>query len=448
MKTPGSRLTREENTLTSTTFQDSQLQDSTLLRPAPVGPRLLAPDRRDPSLAAHLARHGTIPFRGGPQLLIGTVQQSGLTGRGGAAFPTHRKMSAVAAGTRPVVVANAAEGEPAAYKDSTLLNHAPHLVLDGLQLAAEAVGSREVYLYLHRHPGLVAAMERALADRSASGMDKVKVRVVTAPKRFLSGEESALVSRIEGGAALPRAKPPGIYESGVRGRATLVQNIETLAQLALIARYGATWFRHQGTADEPGSMLTTIHESGHQTFVVEAELGTPIADLFHGLTAGTQALLVGGYHGAWISINKAAGLRLLNADLRVHGAALGAGVLAALPAGRCGLAESARVMTYLALESAGQCGPCLNGLPRIAAALEQLARPTPAPGLVDDVSRWCGLVEGRGACHHPDGSTRFVRSALTVFHEELQAHVHGYCTGRSATAFLPIPDSAKEREWR
>lgn len=434
--------------MTANAYQHSPYQDSTALRPAPVGPRLLAPDRRDPGLAVHLARHGAIPFRGGPQLLIGTIQKAGLTGRGGAAFPTHRKMSAVAAGTRPVVVANGAEGEPAAYKDSTLLNHAPHLVLDGLQLAAEAVGSREAYVYLHRHPGNVAAMERALAERSASGIDRVKVRLVTAPNRFLSGEESALVSRIEGGAALPRAKPPGVFESGVRGRATLVQNVETLAQLALIARYGAAWFRQQGTTDEPGSMLTSIHEAGHQPFVVEAELGTPIADLFHDMTAGTQALLVGGYHGAWIPMNQAAGLRLVNSDLQAYGAALGAGVLAALPAGRCGLAESARVMTYLALESAGQCGPCLNGLPRIAAALEQLARPAPAPGLVDDVSRWCGLVERRGACHHPDGSTRFVRSALTVFHEELQAHVHGYCTGRSATAFLPIPDNSKEPEWR
>ncbi|HSR23152.1 MAG TPA: NADH-ubiquinone oxidoreductase-F iron-sulfur binding region domain-containing protein, partial [Candidatus Eisenbacteria bacterium] len=136
---------------------------------------------------------------------------------------------------------------------------------------------------------------------------------------------------------------------------------------------------------------------------------------------------------------------LTNQALRPHGAAMGAGVVAALPADRCGLVETARVVGYLARESAGQCGPCLNGLPRIAVAMESLARPHPDTAVVHDVRRWAGLVERRGACHHPDGSVRLVRSALTVFEPELALHRAGRCSGdRAAAPFLPVPS---ERRW-
>jgi NADH:ubiquinone oxidoreductase subunit F (NADH-binding) len=114
-------------------------------------------------------------------------------------------------------------------------------------------------------------------------------------------------------------------------------------------------------------------------------------------------------------------------------------VLAALPADRCGVAETARVTRYLALESAGQCGPCFNGLPRIATVLDELAGSRPDRRALADVKRWAGLVEGRGACHHPDGTVRFVRSALQAFRAEIQLHEHGRCTAPGARPFLPLP---------
>jgi NADH:ubiquinone oxidoreductase subunit F (NADH-binding) len=150
-------------------------------------------------------------------------------------------------------------------------------------------------------------------------------------------------------------------------------------------------------------------------------------------------VLVGGYHGAWLSAAEAARLPLANAALRPLGAAVGAGVVAALPADRCGLAETARVARYLALESAGQCGPCFNGLPRIAAALDHLAGPRPDQRARADLERWAGLVTGRGACHHPDGSVRFIRSALRVFAAEAGLHERGRCSGTNPRPFLPLP---------
>jgi len=415
-----------------------------------VLPRLMPADGPEPAdLGAHLGRFGAPPYRGAARRLIGEVESAGLTGRGGAAFPTYRKLAAMADGNgpAPVVVGNGAEGEPASNKDKALLWYSPHLVLDGLQLAAEAVGSAAVGLYVHRNPRLNQRLESAIAERAAAGLDAAWVELIEAPHRFLAGEESALASRASGGPAVPRYKPPRASQRGVAGRRTLVQNVETLAHLALIARYGAAWFRSAGTPDEPGSMLATLHHADGRMGVVETALGTPIADLLP-RTAG--AVLVGGYHGAWLPAGQAGLLPLTNAALRPFGAAVGAGVLAALPDDRCGLAETARVVRYLALESAGQCGPCLNGLPRMAGALEELAGPWPDPRARDDLERWSGLVSGRGACHHPDGTVRLVRSALRVFAAEMGHHARGYCTGTSGRPFLPRPAEAPldDAYWR
>ena len=429
-------------------------------------PRLLPAAPED--LRAHLARYGPAPYRGHANRLIADLEASGLTGRGGAAFPVHRKLALVArAGPRQgrkVVVANGAESEPASRKDEMLLRLAPNLVLDGLQLAAEAVGATEAHLYLHYAPG--PQILRALAERSSRGLDRLGVTITQAPPRFLAGQEAAVVNRLGGGPALPTFQPPRVSERGLGGAPTLVQNVETLAHLALIARYGPRWFRAVGTSDEPGSMLITVYRPDARPYIREAAIGTPLRTLLgagdgHGDGAGdgdgaevlgVQAWLVGGYHGTWLPLPDAAGITLDNASLRRFGAAAGAGVLAALPSDRCGLTEVARVTGYLAAESAGQCGPCLNGLPRIAAALAELAGPGHRRATLADLERWSGLVTGRGACHHPDGTVRFVRSALTVFEPEIRRHARGQCSAinhgaiNHRTPYLPLPDGLPTRE--
>jgi NADH:ubiquinone oxidoreductase subunit F (NADH-binding) len=455
--------------------------------PGPAGPaglpRVLPwPGGVPAGLSAHLAAYGALPVAVGPGRLVAEVAEAGLTGRGGAAFPVARKLAAAAqARPAPVVVGNGAEGEPASSKDKTLLWSSPHLVLDGLQLAARAAGSHAAVLYVPRDARLHARLAEAIAERAAAGMDAAGVEIVPAPGRFLAGEESALASRLAGRPALPAYRPVRGLPRPAPGRAVLVQNVETLAHLALIARFGAAWFRTVGTAAEPGSMLVTLRPADGSTSVTEVPLGIGLADLL-GLDAGSsppgaawpgqavlgmaagsgppgagvtsaagpvQAVLVGGYHGAWLPAAQAARLPLANAALSPLGAAAGAGVVAALPASRCGLAETARVVTYLALESAGQCGPCFNGLPRIAAAVAHLAGPRPDRRARADLERWAGLVTGRGACHHPDGSVRFVRSALRVFAAEAVLHEQGRCSGTDPRPFLPVPAGgpANEEDW-
>jgi NADH:ubiquinone oxidoreductase subunit F (NADH-binding) len=432
-------------------------------------PRLLPPvedGKRRQDLVAHLARHGDLPYRdrvgtpSSPGALISDIEKSGLTGRGGAAFPVHRKLAAVLEASdrrrrAPVVIANGAESEPASDKDATLLWLAPHLVLDGLQLAAEALGADTAILVTHadREHDVAGRVRQALQERLNRRLDRVPVQLAVAPARFLSGQETALVNHLGGGPAVPTFMPPRITERGLNASPTLVQNVETLAQLALIARRGPRWFRQVGTAAEPGSMLATIRRADGQPRITEIPLGIPIRDLLGAATptttptqAGESAVLLGGYHGMWLPAARAAGLTLDNQALAPAGARVGAGVVIALPADRCGLVETARVVRYLALESAGQCGPCLNGLPRIAAAFVELATGRPRPTTIEDLQRWAGLVTGRGACHHPDGTARFVRSALLTFAAEVDRHARGRCSATSAAPFLPIPTAAARTE--
>ncbi len=414
------------------------------------------PDRgRANGLAAHAQRYGSLIYRDRQGILIREIEEAGLTGRGGAAFPAHRKLQAVldAAGKRrraPVVIANGAESEPASDKDATLLWLSPHLVLDGLQLAAEAVGADTAILYVHvnRAHDVGGRLTEAIAARQAAGLDRVPVQLATAPARFLSGQETALVNHLSGGPVTPTFMPPRITERGLNNAPTLVQNVETLAHLALIARKGPRWFRSVGTDAEPGSMLATLRRTDGQPKVTEVPLGIPLKNLT-GDVRPDGAVLIGGYHGTWLTGAQALELTLDNRSLARMQARVGAGIVIALPADRCGLIETARAVRYLALESAGQCGPCLNGLPRIAAALAEIAGGRARPATIADVERWAGLVSGRGACHHPDGTVRFVRSALRTFAAEVDWHKRGRCSAADTRPFLPVPPhtARSENDW-
>ncbi len=229
----------------------------------------------------------------------------------------------------------------------------------------------------------------------------------------------------------PTATPRRLSERGLHGRPTLVQNVETLAHLALITRFGAAWFRAVGTGREPGSMLVTLAGAVRVPGVYEVGIGTPVGavlDLAGGPAGPLGGLLVGGYFGSWVDPARAAGLPLSSEGLRVLGAGPGAGLLAALPADVCGLAETARIARYLASESAGQCGPCVSGLDAIAGQLERLAGGR-GPDLVA-LRRWIGQVgHGRGACKHPDGTVGMVASALRMFGGEIESHASGWCSG-------------------
>ena len=410
-------------------------------RLAGTRPRLLYPDPA--GLIEHTARYGPQPSglsRPQRQALIAEVGRAGLTGRGGAGFPTARKLAAVAAGHAPVVVANGTEGEPACLKDRVLMARSPHLVLDGAVLAAELTGAGRAVIVVHRDVREI--MDEAAAERARAGLDRVRLEVRTAAAGFVAGQASAVVRWVQHGVAAPTATPPRLAQRGLRGAPTLVQNVETLAHLALIGRYGAAWFRSAGTPAEPGTMLVTVLGAVREPGVLEAGTGTPVGQLLElagGASAPPQALLLGGYFGAWVEAARASARPFSSAGLADLDAGPGAGLVAALPAGACGLAETARVVRYLAGESAGQCGPCRFGLPAIAGQVGQLAsRRSAEPRLL---RRWLDQVDGRGGCAHPDGAVRLVRTALRTFGAELERHAAGRCSGGPA-GVLPVPSGS------
>jgi NADH:ubiquinone oxidoreductase subunit F (NADH-binding) len=397
------------------------LRDGLEVAPPSGIPRLLG--AADPSHASHLAHYGALPAPRGVEAVIAELERSGLAGRGGAAFPTWRKVASAGESGRPgVVIANGSEGEPLSSKDATLLHSAPHLVLDGLLLVAAALGASEAHLVTTA--AQVAPVRRAIAERP----DARGVRLRETEDRFVSGEASAVVNAIERNRAIPRDHVVRLTVSGVGRRPTLVLNVETLAHIALVLRFGAGWFRSIGTPDDPGTRLLTV-AGPTGPVVVEAPGGASLRDALHAAgidTSSVRALLVGGYHGTWVP-GHALDTPLSPAGLAPFGAAPGAGILMVLSRGECGLARTAEISRYLAEQSAGQCGPCANGLPELAELIGRIARRDRDRSLVPRAQQLTGLVTGRGACHHPDGTARMVMSALDVFDGDVHAHSLGLC---------------------
>lgn len=385
------------------------------------------------ALDDHLRVQGPLPASRGRRRasLIEAVTASGLRGRGGGGFPAGLKLAAVARerGAR-VVLANGAEGEPASRKDALLLAARPHLVLDGAVLCARAVGAADVVVAV-AGGAAVRSVERAVAERA----DGVSISVARVPDRFLAGEETALISYLSGRDLLPTPTPPHPSARGLRRRPTLVQNVETLAHVALIARHGPDWFRGVGVDDDPGTALVTLCGAVPDPGVCECPSGVGLGELLEagGVTSAVRAVLVGGYFGEWVDAREA---RLVRLETRWRGA----GVIAVLPASACGPFESARALAYLAGEGSGQCGPCSNGLPAIAAMFARLVDGSAPPDALADLRRWAAVVPGRGACRLPDGAVRFASSALRVFAAEFADHArHGFCDRCLAAPVLPLP---------
>ena len=396
----------------------------------------------DTDLRSHLERWGE--FHHQPQQLIDELDASGLAGHGGAWFPVAAKWRAVteASRRRPVVVANGAEGEPASRKDALLLARAPHLVLDGLALAASTLRARQAIVYASA--ANIPTLEAALAERRSCGLDPIAIDLIESPETFISGQESAVVNAISGRRdAVPSfAGLTTIRERGVGGRPTLVQNVETLAHVALVARFGADWFRSVGTAHNPGTMLLTVMRP-EGPMVVEAALGSSLrsaAGLGEDDLSRTRAVLLGGYGGAWVSPQVFAELSVAEKAARSVGATLGAGVIVPLPFDVCPLAEMADVVRYMEGQGAGQCGPCAHGLGALADNMDRLAFGGRGGPRLDSILEICALVEGRGACRHPDGVARFVSSGLGVFVDEMSSHQRqGSCAQAHAARVLPVP---------
>lgn len=374
-------------------------------------------------LVAHRRHFGPRPHATGTDgaALLDTLHAIAMSGRGGGHFPVARKWRAVrdAPGV-PVVVANGAEGEPLSRKDAALIELRPHLVLDGLACAAETLGATDAVIWLHDGADASqATIRRALAERRAAGLVEPAMRVEVGPEHYLTGESSAVVHALSGGPALPRFQRMPAAESGVDGRPTLVQNVETLARVALAAR--------SNLAGSASTVLTVA--GGNHSVVVEVESHTSIGDVVRAALGDrpVHAVLVGGFGGAWCRWEDVADRAVDERHLRAAGLSSGAGVLLPLGLHECGIARAAEIIDYLAGSSARQCGPCVFGLRAVAELMAELADRSARRRDVPRPQRFLGEIVGRGACHHPDGGVRMVSSAITAFAPDVRAHLKGHC---------------------
>jgi NADH:ubiquinone oxidoreductase subunit F (NADH-binding) len=419
-----------------------------------TAPRLLlAPGQPPETLDAYVGAEGYQAAPAAPSEvdgLLDAVEQSGLRGRGGAAFPFAVKARSVRhlAARRslaPVVVANGEEGEPASVKDRWLLRNRPHLVLDGLRLAADAVGADHAYVYVS-DPAAAGSVAAALAEAEQGGHVTLAVRITVVEPGYVAGEETAAVRAINGGPPKPSDKPPRPFQAGVADRPTLVSNVETLANLPYIGRHGAPAFRSEGTAASPGTFLATITGGGRPPALYELPYGVPfrrLLQLHEVPERDVHGVLMGGYFSGLLG-RRALDLTLDHESARAAGSGLGCGALALLTEADCPVAVAASVMAYFARENAGQCGSCFNGTAAMSAVLDALRDGVAGDDDLARLRRWSQVLRGRGACGTLDGAANLAASLLSQFPELVSRHQNGGCDTCASTPFLAARPFAVE----
>jgi NADH:ubiquinone oxidoreductase subunit F (NADH-binding) len=399
------------------------------------------PGRAREDLAAYRGLGGYRSLADVDELLT-EVESSGLLGRGGAAFPLAVKLRAVrdngclmrgAGGT--TVVANGEEGEPASIKDRWLLRNRPHMVLDGLRLAAAIVEAKRAYVYLSDQES-ARSVEAALSELNAETVGGVTIEVRKVAPGYVAGEETAAVRALNGGPAKPTDKPPRPFEAGVGGLPTLVSNVETLANLPYLQRHGSAAFRSQGTSLSPGTFLATITGAGRPPVLYELPHGLPFSELLalHGVSPGdVRGTLMGGYFAGFLN-QRVLQTTLDHETFRGLGSGLGCGAISVIT-DDSPVAVAASVLAYFDRENAGQCGSCFNGTAAMAAVAGALRDGNATTEDLDRLRRWSVVLRGRGACATLDAATNVAATLLDQFPAEVAHHLDGSCRALSRGAF-------------
>lgn len=361
-----------------------------------------------------------------PADIIGLVQRSGLRGRGGAGFPLADKMRATATaadGGTAYVVANAYDADPGSPLSRTLLQRRADLVLDGIAIAARAVGASRAYLYLHPEAApAISSAQAALATRAADGLT---IEMALGPGGFIGGEESALLAVLESKRAMARQRPPWPAEQGIDGRPTLVASAETLATLPLIVRGGPEVLRIAGTAGSRGTKLISVTGAVKRPGVHEVAFGTTlgvIMDIAGGTVGTLKGFHVGGPTGGILSAERRL-VQLGYEELKAAGTHLGSGQVRAVPEGVCVVNEAARLFAYLARESCAICVPCRVGTKRVQGILEGI---TSGIGREDDLPWLDELGEHLrdfSLCGFGITSASIIRTTMREFPEDYRTHI-------------------------
>jgi NADH:ubiquinone oxidoreductase subunit F (NADH-binding) len=373
-----------------------------------------------------------------PDVVIDEVRRSGLRGRGGAGFPTGVKWAAISEHACPTtfLVCNAAEGEPGTFKDRWLLRHNPYQVLEGVAIAAYAVGAACAYVAVKGgYQQELAILRRAIEEmEQARLLGPVPVTIATGPDEYLFGEEKALLEVLEGNEPLPRILPS--YQVGLFARPgspnpTLVNNVETLANVPHIIRAGAEHFRLLGTDGSPGTMLFTLCGDVRRPGVYELPLGVPLRTLLYEAGGGPsgdadlKAVFPGVSHGVLDSRRFATPLDF--DAMRSAGSGLGSGGFLVLDSSACIVAATLACSRFLYVESCAQCPACKSGSHDISEILERIERGDGEHEDLETLAGRCRSVTGGHRCALPVGHSYLVRSSVERFADEFAAHLGRAC---------------------
>lgn len=364
-----------------------------------------------------------------PGEVIEAVGAAGLRGRGGAYFPVHLKWRGAAdhaaQNGEPLLIINAEEGEPGVFKDRALMEHDPTRLIEGIRIACYALGARKAYCYINGMAdrsaaavaGAAAAAGRAgRLARSGSGDPGLEIEIRRGAGGYVCGEESVIMESIEGRRAVPRLRPPLPTERGLWGRPTVINNVETLANLPDILEHGAEWFRETGTADAPGTKLLSISGAFERRGLLEAELGAPLSEIIDlaGPSEDLIGVAIGGPSGGFLAVD-AFDTPILPGPLDGAGAVLGAGGIIGIPRSFGAAAALAVQAQYNAAESCGKCTPCREGAGRLADALERLNEDGEDPEAARDINTLLPLLASASLCGHGQMSPNPVTSARRQF---------------------------------
>jgi len=376
-----------------------------------------------------------------PSEVIEGISASGLAGRGGAGFPTGRKWSFIPTNAAPTyLVVNGDESEPGAFKDRELMERNPHQLLEGMAIAAYAIGCRQAFVYLRGeflyieeclNAAIAEAKARGYLGRNlfGSGFD-LDIVVHRGAGAYICGEETALLDSLEGYRGFPRLRPPFPAVKGLYGQPTAINNVETISNVPHIVRHGAAWFRSYGTERSPGTKICSISGPVHRPGNYEMEMGTPFRVLLEkkagGMRAGKslKAYIPGGASAPMLPANE----RSLDVPMSYEGYAavgsiLGSASFIVIPNDACIIGTQLRISEFFAHESCGKCIPCREGTPWLAKTIRRIeegnGREEDLPLLLDI----CDNILGRSFCPLGDFATSNIVATIKHFYDEYEDHI-------------------------
>lgn len=380
-----------------------------------------------------------------PEAVIQAINEAGLRGRGGAGFPAGEKWSFTRECVEQphYVVLNGGEDEPGSKKDRLLMENLPHLVLEGVILAAYAVKASRAYLYINAEykeatrsvgDALAEARQAGYCGERIAGSDfSLEILFTPAPPDYVAGEDTAALEVIEQKPPLPRQKPPFPATAGLFGKPTAMNNVETLANVPLIIARGAKWYRTFGTPESPGTMIFSLNEEVKRPGIYELPFGTPLRYLIEVCGGGVRdgkrikAVLPGGPSSAFLPADQI-DLPLDHSSVRAAGSSIGCGVVRLITEGSCIVEEVLRIAEFFAAESCGQCPACRMETNMLAAMLKKVQQGQGGQPLLDQFSKVIDFNRGKGFCNLINMPGPPIESALRLFRSDFEFHLaNGRC---------------------